>query len=390
MQNLLRYIRQVQEQLYDDFRAALELPSKFITNIEETLREKGDWNWTQAAYHLVVTGHCPDDVKEWLVDQLGDRVSDFVNFLLQNQLTGEAWEKALVTGYESIRRLSHEHLLPALERFVVLASHLRGLSRFQVSNRHLDLSTQDLDNVIDTLSCLQLIAHQLLIDCGIELRQFHAFSTWLRQEIDAQASETNISDDHETNLNIDYTNTLKYIQGPMKHSRLLAYLRIYDVSDGIEYWDLEAEGGSLFKLYQDKTKKKDDRSKQTKQLPRLDALVSHLDQQCGKLYSSIAETQRRNTRLGRPCLLTKGPANIVDMRMLDPTGEGSKTKPLEIELYRVMISIEHGMSTIEGVESALIDLGDWHLRDSRFLDDREMIVAISRLGKVTWRLDKPQ
>lgn len=84
LQSLLRYIRQVQIQLYGDFRAAQDLPGRFMANIEETLNEKGEWSWVQAAYHLVVTGHCPDkDVKEWLVDQLGERVSCFCSQTLE-------------------------------------------------------------------------------------------------------------------------------------------------------------------------------------------------------------------------------------------------------------------------------------------------------------------
>ena len=74
LQNLLRYIRQVQVQMYGDFKAAQDLPNRFITNIKQTLSEKGDWSWTQLAYHLVVTGDCPNEVKEWLVDQVGERV----------------------------------------------------------------------------------------------------------------------------------------------------------------------------------------------------------------------------------------------------------------------------------------------------------------------------
>ena len=74
LQNLLRYIRQVQVQMYGDFKASQDLPSRFIGNIEEILKEKGSWTWVQAAYHLVVTGDCPPGIKEWLVDQLGERV----------------------------------------------------------------------------------------------------------------------------------------------------------------------------------------------------------------------------------------------------------------------------------------------------------------------------
>lgn len=74
LQNILRYISQVQRQLYDDFKTSQDFPRRFIANIEEALQEQCDCSWVQAAYHLAVTGHCYPQVKEWLVDQLGERV----------------------------------------------------------------------------------------------------------------------------------------------------------------------------------------------------------------------------------------------------------------------------------------------------------------------------
>ena len=74
LHNILRYLRQVQKQLYGDFKASQELPKRFIRNIEDDLKAKSDLTWEQAAYHLVVTGDCSSEVKEWLGDQLGERV----------------------------------------------------------------------------------------------------------------------------------------------------------------------------------------------------------------------------------------------------------------------------------------------------------------------------
>ena len=78
LQNILRYLRQVQKQLHGDFKASQDLPKRFISNIEEALQENSDCTWEQAAYHLVVTGNCYPEVKEWLVDQLADRVGLWV------------------------------------------------------------------------------------------------------------------------------------------------------------------------------------------------------------------------------------------------------------------------------------------------------------------------
>lgn len=75
MQSILQYLRQVQGEMYCEFKVAQDLPRKFIRSIEETLKEKCDCTWTHAAYHLVVTGNCLPQVKEWLVDELGERVN---------------------------------------------------------------------------------------------------------------------------------------------------------------------------------------------------------------------------------------------------------------------------------------------------------------------------
>ena len=74
LHNVLRYVHQVQRQMYNDFKASQDLPNRFMANIEGSLQEQADCNWKQAAYHLVVTGNCYSGVKEWLVDQVGERV----------------------------------------------------------------------------------------------------------------------------------------------------------------------------------------------------------------------------------------------------------------------------------------------------------------------------
>lgn len=74
LHNILRYIQQVEKEMTNEYKAAQELPSKFIRNIEEAVKEKSSCTWVEAAYHLVVTGNCYPEVKEWLVDELGERV----------------------------------------------------------------------------------------------------------------------------------------------------------------------------------------------------------------------------------------------------------------------------------------------------------------------------
>ena len=198
----------------------------------------------------------------------------------------------------------------------MIVSRLRGLSRFQVSNVTLGLSTQDLDNILDTVNCLQLVGHHILITSGLELRQFSAFSTWLRQEIETQSSDVSTTEAAQKDMNIDCGSTLEYIQGPMTRSQLA---RFFDLDLGVDkgsQWDLAAEGRSLFELYK-KELKLDEREEPTgKSLPALDALIGHLHTQCRVVFNNIAETQKRNVRFAYPTSLGLGTPICTDMRML--------------------------------------------------------------------------
>lgn len=74
MHNILRYLHLVSKEVCHELQSTQELPRKFIRNVEIVLKEKSDCTWIQAAYHLVVTGDCFPGVKDWLADELGERV----------------------------------------------------------------------------------------------------------------------------------------------------------------------------------------------------------------------------------------------------------------------------------------------------------------------------
>ena len=75
LQNLLRYVNQVQVLMTSEWKATQELPNRFLQSINETLGDKGKSDIVQALYHSVATGHTFPEVREWLVDELAERVS---------------------------------------------------------------------------------------------------------------------------------------------------------------------------------------------------------------------------------------------------------------------------------------------------------------------------
>ena len=74
LQNLLRYLVATQMQVYKEFSSSQDLPKRFIANIEETLQERVQCNFVTALFHLIATGDCYECVKEWLIDELGEKV----------------------------------------------------------------------------------------------------------------------------------------------------------------------------------------------------------------------------------------------------------------------------------------------------------------------------
>lgn len=74
LQNLLRYIAQVQRQIELEWKNAQELPFRFLRSVNQDLEEKCQCDVVAAIYHLVVTGHCFEPMKEFLVDIVGERV----------------------------------------------------------------------------------------------------------------------------------------------------------------------------------------------------------------------------------------------------------------------------------------------------------------------------
>lgn len=78
LQKLLRYLKQTQTHIVNEWSSTRELPTRFLSFIQEDLQkmESGPTDIVQALYHTVLTGHVHRPVREWLVDSVAERVSD--------------------------------------------------------------------------------------------------------------------------------------------------------------------------------------------------------------------------------------------------------------------------------------------------------------------------
>lgn len=175
--------------------------------------------------------------------------------------------------------------------------------------------------MLDSVNCLQLLAHQLLKCAVAELQQFAAFSTWLRHEIEKQAVDPMSASAQEiagSDMSFDHSGILDYIQGAMQHTQMRAYT--LNGMGGGRPWDLEDEGGPIFELYKTHMNNESSGFHSQRQLPGLVGLIEHLEKQSRVFFEHVSETQRRNVQIGVPISLGVGNPTCADMRMVDEVG----------------------------------------------------------------------
>lgn len=215
------------------------------------------------------------------------------------------WEKAVSTGYENVRRLTHECLLPALERCEVLLSRLIGLSKFHKLSDVLGLETSSLNAIVETLDCLHLLAHNILIHTNEELAQFNAFSRWLRHEIDMQSAEPmsqTLEELMEKTDLVEYPRTLKYIRGALTKSTLRNFIQQLPMigqprppAPENDKWAPTGHDRSFYdtfkKLMEHQAQGSGDAT--SEEIPKVNDLTRRLGLQFEKVFGQIALTQRR-------------------------------------------------------------------------------------------------
>ena len=209
----------------------------------------------------------------------------------------------MTTGYENVRRLTHENLLPALQRCSVVVSRLRGLSKFEDSRVALGLETSELDQIFDTISCLQLLCHTILIYASSELRQFTAFSAWLRQEVETQATDplsTTAEENMDKDVVPDYPLIFEYVQGALKRSRLHDLFNMPESGAARPKWSMAGDEEILYDRYKIELRKFKKDVTLEQELPGLAFLVSRLDRQCRVVFQRTARAQGQKVRFSSP------------------------------------------------------------------------------------------
>lgn len=204
-----------------------------------------------------------------------------------------------MAGLQSLRSLVHENFLPVLERISIILSRLLGIARFHESKAEIGFSSTQIMKVMDVVACLMLVGNKILLLVMEELELFHAFSVWLRHEIDRLASSSTTEELTEKEATMEHGKILAYIQQYMPASPLRYYLSSVPAEDAERDRTLADGGSSILELLEKQVKKQEASQADTGSYPQVEFLCKYLDSQASSVLEGIAEAERRSVRFGQ-------------------------------------------------------------------------------------------
>ena len=383
--NLLRYLAQIESQLSHEIKVAFELPSRYLSNVSESIKQQNsDADFHTEAWHLICTGECSDVMREWLVDEVGERGV-------------KRWEKGVGDALDVVRRGVSECILPCLERINVVLIRLEGLARFGKSRKVLGLDVKMIEGVRATVDVVSLLSNDLLKNVGEEIRAFESFMKWFKGEVEVQGLELGSERREELSAQkgdeIDVRAVLGYVDGGLRRSSVLGYLRggaRQDTSDFMQ-WDAQAEDETQFYQRYKALRRKAIEHKMIgkDQLPQLDELVERLKGQCEKVFEGIATTLGKSIRHSRVMTLDSNCSPDCIAMRVDSAPQPATGDDLP---YQVMIATKVDKSSWEVLltkfevsgpakESGPLAHTTMELRgeviDMHFVDEATLILLVS-------------
>jgi len=387
LENLLRYLSQVESQLVQEIKAAFDLPTRFLRNVNDALAEHDDFaTFVSAAHHLVVTGDCDPRLKEWLVDEVGERGL-------------KRWEKAVGDCLDTVRRMMSECFLPALERCQVVLSRLDGLSKFGPTAARLGLDEKGIRAIRETMDVLVIVSEDMLKDVCVEIKEFTSFMKWLKWEAEVEAREEDSERAEELRETWSGENELRsvldYVGGALQESRLWKYVASELLPPGIPPTDKVMVDDDPAQFYTSFKQLRRSIVSKGKRLPTLGELLSRVKRQSESVFAQIAETLRKSI-LTAHLLELSSPwdKGMMDIRVMPaeesegPYHVGILSKVTEragVIFYSVVTVQPDGGTSLK---MAGASVWTWsvpeaeEILDAQFVDDTQFLVLVTGPGPV--------
>ena len=209
----------------------------------------------------------------------------------------------MTSGLHNLRSLVHENYHPVIERAFIILSRLRGLAIFYDGREDIGFSATQINKVMEIVSCLKLVGHNVLLNSMDELEHFQVFSTWLRLQIDRLASSNEGEELTEKEATLDNMKVLAYINRYLVSGPMDMFFRDVSQEDNERARSVIEDRSDIFDLL---TKKLDKRPAlpMLEALPNVEFLVDLACEWSNRMFKDIAEAQRRSVRFGKPTNLS--------------------------------------------------------------------------------------
>ncbi|EHK96276.1 hypothetical protein M7I_8034 [Glarea lozoyensis 74030] len=253
---------------------------------------------------------------------------------------------------------------------------------------------KDVGRIMDTVSCLHLVASKILIQVVDEIDLFSAFTAWMRYEIDRLSADSSVpkEDELEKESSLDHSKVLLYIQTCMTTSPLEVYLGESTPDEAKNPWGQSEKGVRMFELLDKQLHKQEQGIPYIKSLPRVELLCTHLTDQAKEVFGQIANAEKRNVIFGTPqevgsghdkslldfCMISKRPSVSQAYVAFVPTGAHDL-----IQVTRVTYSLERGLSTIKDTSSSLLKLTGGSIRDLKLQSTGHLLILWETNENVT-------
>lgn len=295
------------------------------------------------------------------------------------------WDKAVIPGLENLRNLTHQNMLPAIERCTLILSRLSGIARFHEEEDHIGFTNAEITRLVDILSALKLVCHKVLLIVMEELELFRMFSSWLRITIDRVSSSTVPEEITEKEALLDPSKILRYIEKYLVSSPMATYFAKVPQETRNEDWERVQECSSVLNGVDEQLELEQAGKPFMKSLPQMTFLVDLLTAKAGDVFQNIAEAEKRSVRFGQAVkleLAPRGPAPetfaLVDMKMFSvPKPDGvdgitytavvSEENPFDVGIFETKIEIINGVSSAPSTAFYYVSRSDPHT-DSRVVD----------------------
>lgn len=224
------------------------------------------------------------------------------------------WHKVVTTGLENLKCVVHENMLPALERVSVILSRFLGISKFQPLGDIIGFTSHQIDLLLDSVACLNLVSSKILMQVVDEIELFDSFSTWLRYEIDNLSSDSShiANDNTDKESLIDHGKVLLYLRTVMTSSTLSDHF--IESPNSEEVSDFIHGASPLFRVLGKELERQRKGLHYNKLILNLKFLYEILSSRSNSIFSQIAEVEKCNVIFGEHHQVGEAePSGPIDM-----------------------------------------------------------------------------